>query len=183
MADVYIVTFSVIGILISFPGLVVALNLLLPRTVERAYIRLNRTPVKSFILGALVTLVIGVWVAALAGAPSGALKGIAAVSAVIGLGLSSIGVAGLARLLGERISFLGETRSELVNLVGGAVIYELACLAPPVGWFLFLPLSVVTTVGAAVFALLRWVPRQKQEEQDTAPHLAAAPQTDYVEWS
>ena len=49
MADVYIVVFSVIGILISFPGLAAALNLLLPRATEAAYMRLAYTPWKTFI--------------------------------------------------------------------------------------------------------------------------------------
>ncbi len=173
MADVYIVTFSVIGILISFPGLAAALNLLLPATTERAYQRLAQTPVKSLILGLPITFAIIVWVLITANIPFGPVQFLAFVGAMIGMGLNSIGAAGLARLMGERIGDLTGTGTDLLNLIRGAVIYELACLFPLVGWFVLFPILVIMTVGAASFAMLRWVPRPKAAAQTSTMDITA----------
>jgi hypothetical protein len=72
----------------------------------------------------------------------------------------------MARLIGARIAAVASPNSSLTNLVRGALVYELACLVPIVGWLLFAPLVGLTVVGAAVFGLLRWLPR---------PTLAPAP--------
>ena len=47
MADVYTVTFIIIGILLSVPALLVALNLLLPNVTQRAQTRLPRPGCKK----------------------------------------------------------------------------------------------------------------------------------------
>ena len=77
----------------------------------------------------------------------------------IGLGIGSIGGAGMARLLGNRLAPIARPNSTLTNLVRGAVVYEFACLVPFVGWFLFIPIAGITAVGAAAFALLGWIPK------------------------
>jgi hypothetical protein len=65
----------------------------------------------------------------------------------------------MARLLGQRLGSIAHPNSELTHLLRGAVVYEFACLFPIVGWFLFAPLVGITAVGAATFALLKWLPR------------------------
>lgn len=161
MADVYIVTLSVLGILISFPGLAAALTLLLPGTTERAYQRLADTPVKSFLMGIPVTVAFAVWILITLNIQFGPIQAIGFISALLAMGINSIGAAGLARLMGERIGTLTGTGTALANLLRGAVIYELACLFPLVGWFLFFPIALISTIGAAVFAILGWMPRPK----------------------
>ena len=51
MVDVYIVVYSLLGILICLPALLVALNLLMPQITVRIETRLGQTPGKSFFLG------------------------------------------------------------------------------------------------------------------------------------
>jgi len=71
----------------------------------------------------------------------------------------------MARLLGERIRPLAKPNSDMMNLLRGAIVYELACLVPFVGWFIFAPLVGITVLGAAVFALIGWMPKPVIREQ------------------
>jgi len=43
--------------------------------------------------------------------------------------------------------------------VRGAIALELAAVFPFIGWFLLIPLTIVTSLGATAFALLHWMPR------------------------
>ena len=173
MAEVYTVTLIIIGILLSVPALLVALNLLLPTTTTHAYNRLKQTPGRSLALGLPVTLFFVGWVLVTAQANFALLRALAFISAVVGMGVGAIGGAGLARLLGERLGGMSRPNSSLANLVRGAVVYELACLVPFVGWFLFIPLAGTAAMGAAIFGLLRWAPRP-----GAAPQPAPLAQTD-----
>lgn len=159
MADVYTVTFFIIGILLSVPALLVAFNLLMPQVTQRAYTRLDRTPVKSFFLGLPVTGFIILYVLLAFQSHAGLLQTSAFIAAIGGMGIGSIGGAGMARLLAARLAPLADPNSKIMNLLRGAVLYELACLVPFVGWFLFMPIVGITAVGAATFALLGWVPK------------------------
>ncbi|MFQ5420063.1 MAG: hypothetical protein ACE5FD_19840 [Anaerolineae bacterium] len=165
MADVYTVTFIIIGILLSVPALLVALNLLLPNVTRRAQTRLEKTPGRSFFLGVPVTAAFALFVAIASATNFGPIQAIGFVAALVGMGLGSIGGAGLARLLGERLTPLAHPNSELTNLVRGAVVYELAALVPLVGWFLFIPIAGMMAMGAATFALFKWLPRPAVTEQ------------------
>ena len=172
MTDVYIVTLSIIGFLITSPGLAAAVNLFFPRVTEAAYLRITATPVKSFLVGLGVTAITIVWVAVLNSA-GGPLQGIGIASAVLWLGLLTVGASAMARLLGARLAGM-LSASELGNIIRGAVIYELASLVPLVGWFLFTPLMSCMAVGAALFGLVRWAPRPRVPAPETAALNAAA---------
>ncbi|MFQ5398989.1 MAG: hypothetical protein ACE5E7_05245 [Anaerolineae bacterium] len=165
MADVYTVTFSVIGILISLPALIIALNLLLPNVTKRAQSRLMTTPGRCFLLGIPVTAAFVLWIAITSQVELGLIRATAFIAAGVGMGIGTIGAAGLARLLGERLDRMADPGSELKHLTRGAVVFELACLVPIVGWFLFAPLAGIMLMGATVFGLLGWLPRRVFPEQ------------------
>lgn len=156
MADVYTVTFIIIGILISVPALLLAFNLLMPRLTNRAHARLTQTPVKCFFLGLPVTGIILLYAVGMFQSNVGLLQTSAFITAVLGMGLGTVGGAGMARLLASRLTPLASPHSQLMNLLRGAVLFELACLVPFVGWFLFIPVAGITAMGAATFALLNW---------------------------
>lgn len=163
MADVYTVTFIIIGILISLPALLVGLNLLMPSIAIRTQVRLRETPGRSFGLGVVTTAVFLPIILITTQMPGpGQALGIAFIIAVMGLG--SVGAAGMARLLAERIRPLAKPNSDMMNLLRGAVVYELACLVPFVGWFIFAPLVGMMVLGAALFALLGWMPKPRATE-------------------
>ncbi len=173
MTDVYIVVFTLIGILLSLPALLVALNLLLPKVTTNTATRLSKTPGRSFVLGVPVTAAFLLWITITSQIPFGAIRATAFLVAIVGMGLGTLGAAGLARMLGERIKPLSGPSSNLTSLVRGALVYELACLFPIVGWFLFIPLAGITVIGAAVFGVLGWLPRPQiqQTEQVTPTNL------------
>ena len=159
MVDVYIVVYSLLGILICLPALLMALNLMMPNITSRIETRLEQTPGKSFFLGVPVTAAFLLWIAITANVPLGVVRGSSFVVAFIGMGLGTLGAAGMSRLLAKRVTLLAKPSSEAMNWLRGAVIYELSCLFPLVGWFIFAPLVGITVVGAAVFGLLGWLPR------------------------
>lgn len=163
MVDVYIVVYSLLGILICLPALLLALNLLMPQVTSRVEARLAQTPGKSFFLGVPVTAVFLLWISITATIP-GLGQGSAFLVGFIGMGLGTVGAAGMARLLAKRVTLLASPSSEVLNLLRGAVIYELACLFPIVGWFLFAPIVGITVLGAATFGLLGWLPRWVVQE-------------------
>lgn len=172
MTDVYIVVFTLAGILISLPPLLVALNLLLPKVTQNTAARLSRTPGRSFVLGVPVTAAFFLWIAITSQVPFGPVRATAFLAAIAGMGLGTIGAAGMARILGDRLKTMADPSSTLTSLVRGAVVYELACLFPIVGWFLFTPLAGVMVMGAAVFGVLGWLPRpQIQQSDQTQPNI------------
>jgi len=170
MADVYTVVYTLIGILICLPAALVALNLLLPHLTERVHTRLDQTPGKSFFLGVPVTAAFLLWIAITVNVNLGVVRGTAFVAAVVGMGLGTLGAAGMARLLAARLTPLTQPASRMMNLLRGAVMYELACLFPIVGWFLFAPIVGITVMGAAVFALLGWLPKPVSRESSAVSH-------------
>lgn len=153
MADVYTVTFILIGMLLSLPGLLVGINLLLPNMTQRIEVRLLRKPGRNFFIGVPVTAFVGLWVAIATNVGSGLLSGSAFLLAGLWMGLGTFGAAGLARLLGKRMGRISDPASELTQWVRGAAVFELACLFPLVGWFLFMPLMGIMLVGAAVSSI------------------------------
>lgn len=164
MVDVYIVVYTLLGILICLPALLLALNLLMPQITRRIETRLEQTPGKSFVMGVPVTAVFLLFIAVMANIP-GVGQGSAFLAGFVSMGLGTLGAAGMSRLLAKRVTLINAPSSEALNLLRGALIYELACLFPIVGWFLFAPIVGITVIGAATFGLLGWLPRPSLQEQ------------------
>lgn len=155
MADVYTVTFILLGILITLPGLLVGLNLLFPALCGRIEQRIATRPGRNLFVGVPATAVLLLWAAIASNSGSGVLRGSAFLMAGVWMGVGTLGAAGMARLLGSRLAKVADPSSKLINLVRGAVVFEFACLFPLVGWFLFAPIAGVMLVGAAVSSLRR----------------------------
>ena len=148
-------TFGLIAFLIAtWAGLIIAIALLLPKHASRSEISLSETPLKSFFTG-LLMLIPGAISLGLLRSPSGGAK-LLGFLALSGVGAAiAIGAAGLATLMGRRISEMAEARSDFGTLVRGSVIYSLALGFPFIGWFVFLPISLVLAMGAGVRGILR----------------------------
>ncbi len=160
MADISAVFGTLLALGIIFPGTLCAWWLLFPNTVERARLRLEQTPWQCFWLGGITTAVITLPVAALLALPIAPAKLLGWALLCLNLTVASLGAAGLAAQMGHAL-----LRQDAGGLspagafVRAAVALELAAALPVLGWFVILPLSVVTALGATVFALLRWLPR------------------------
>ncbi len=143
----------VVLLIATWAGTMMAVALWLPKQSKRASEALNGMPwvCGATGLGLAILLVIGI---VLLGVPAPILK-LAGIVLLLGLGaLLSLGGAGIALLMGERISDLSGARTSFTALVRGSVVYSLAVGFPFIGWFLFAPLSIIFAMGAGVMALL-----------------------------
>ncbi|MGB2855511.1 MAG: hypothetical protein WBC61_02535, partial [Dehalococcoidia bacterium] len=74
--------------------------------------------------------------------------------------LTFLGRAGLAAKRGVQLApHASNSISPTAAFVRGTVALELAVGFPIIGWFIVIPLTFIASLGAAVFALLRWAPR------------------------
>ena len=158
MADISAVFGILLTIGIVFPGLLTAWRLLFPAAVDRARDRLELTPWRCFWLGGVATAILVVPVVVLLALPFGPAKLAGWALMLTALAVASLGAAGLAARMGDRIQQLSPAQTPLGAFVRGAVALELAAAFPIVGWFFFIPLTLVTVLGATIFALLHWSP-------------------------
>jgi len=168
MADISAIFFIILIIGVAYPALLTAWWLLFPAAVDRARLRLERTPLKSFGMGLVALFAFLIPILIFLSLPSGFLKFMGWVMIALMLTFSSLGAGGLAARFAERINRLGSF-SPLGAHVRGAVVIELASFFPILGWFIFFPLATITTLGAAAFALLHWMPRTVSAQPESAP--------------
>ena len=160
MADISAVFGILISLGIGFPGLLAALWLLFPATIERTRLRLERTPWQCFWLGGVLTALAVVPIVILLMLPIGPAQFIGWTLIACVLAVSCIGFAGIAAKMGERLSQTSTNSSPAAAFVRGALALELAVAFPVFGWFFLLPLAIVTSLGATGFAVLHWMPKR-----------------------
>lgn len=142
----------VVVLIATWAGTMTAIAVLLPKQSKRASEALNRLPwlCGGTGLGLAILLFLGF---VLIGVPA-PLARLIGIVLLLGLGgLLSIGGAGIALLMGERISELSGARTSFTALVRGSIVYSLAVGFPFIGWLLFAPLSIVFALGAGMVAL------------------------------
>lgn len=159
MADVFAVFGTLLAIGLALPGLLLTWRLLLPTLAGRAEQRLAQTPWRCFFLGAGFLAGYLIPVTLLFNLPWGGFKAMGFLAVMLLLAFTSLGAAGLAGLMGQRLHHLGLTGSVAGATLRGAVALELAAVFPIIGWFVFIPLTFITVLGAALFALLGWMPQ------------------------
>ncbi len=158
MADISAIFGSLLIFGIAFPGLLTAWWLLFPATVERAQTRLDQTPWQCFWFGGILTAAAVIPIVILLILPFGPAQFLGWALMVIVLAISSLGSAGIAAKMGNRLVETSHA-SPAAAFVRGAIALELAVFFPLLGWLLVFPLTIVTALGATGFALLRWVPK------------------------
>ncbi len=174
MADVSAVFGTLLALGIAFPGLMLILVLTFPAYTARAETRLTRTPWKSFFLGAMTLGIALVPIIGLFNLPDSGAQFFGFVGLAILFGAASIGAAGLTRALGKRLAALGLTASAAGETVRGAIALELAAIFPLVGWFLVIPIALIASLGAAVFAVFGWLPKEHPTASTPATGIAAS---------
>ena len=158
MADISAIFGSLLIFGIAFPGLLTAWWLLFPATVERACTRLEHSPWQCFWFGGIITAAVVIPTVILLVLPFGPAKFLAWTLIVIVLTISSLGSAGIAAKMGQRLAEKSAL-SPAAAFLQGAIALELAVFFPLLGWLLVFPLTIVTALGATGFALLRWTPK------------------------
>lgn len=157
MADVFAVFGTLLALGIALPGLLLTWQLLLPKTVARAQARIEQTPWKCLFLGGFMLFICLIPVIILFNLPWGFFKAMGGVGTFMLLTLTSVGAAGLAALMGQRLQGLGISASSGGATLRGAVAMELAAIFPFIGWFIFIPAAFIISLGAFGFALFGWV--------------------------
>jgi hypothetical protein len=162
MADISAIFFILLILGVAFPAMLTAWWLLFPSVVERARLRVERTPMQSFWMGLVVLFAAGVPTFILLALPFGPAKFTGWILLAASLAFSTIGSAGLAAHLGNRLARQSDL-SAMGAFMRGSVILELAAFFPVLGWFFIWPLMLVMAFGATGFALLNWIPREKTQ--------------------
>jgi hypothetical protein len=182
MATVYSVTFAILGLVVMYSSLLVWTALILPAPVGRARARLEARPVACFFagLGFFLLTVLGYagflllrnpWMVALDDSLQQAAGSLQftrfyndafilancaawplAAPAMVGW---IIGGAAFAQLFANRARALMHDDRPLLALALGAITESFAFFLPPVGWFVFLPIVTLMSIGAGLLAILR----------------------------
>jgi hypothetical protein len=169
MADVYAVFGTLLALGIIFPGMLTAWWLLFPAWVGRAESRLSKTPGRSFGFGLLGAIMVAIPVVILLALPFGPAKFLGSFLLMASLIIASLGASGLAALMASRlVARSGAEAVGLKNFVGGAVALELAAIFPLLGWLIVIPFTIITCLGASLFALLGWMPRPTEPDAEPA---------------
>lgn len=154
MADVYAVFGILIALAIAYPGMLLAWRTLFPDFVARAQARVAAFGWASFGFGVVVGVPVVFGTGFLISTPAPFLRLTGAILAILALTLASIGAAGLASLMGDRLNRMSGGRySGPGAQLRGAVALELAAVFPLIGWLLVFPLGTLTCFGAGVYSL------------------------------
>lgn len=141
------------GLMLALPSLLIFLNLAFLGTSDRATARLNVGGCVPFFIGIVITIFVGV--------PAGILLSIGSAPQAIGAAMSLVllffgfvGLAVVARLVGQRlVAMYDRDESPLVQTVTGALILSFSVAFPLLGWFIILPFSLITGLGAVIIAM------------------------------
>ena len=174
MADLSAVFGILLALGIVFPGLLTTWLLLFPMLVERAQVRLERTPWRCFWLGGVLAALLVAPVTVLLALPVGPAKLAGWVIILSSLSVASLGAAGLAARMAAQVQRGSPGQTPLGAFVRAAIALELAAAFPVIGWFVAVPLMIVTSLGATVFALLHAMPAPMTMPAPAAPASSAA---------
>ena len=141
-----------VALMISLTGLLTSVAILLPAHSQRAEAELEQSPKRCLYVG-LATLLAFAFGIVLLNLPNPLLKlmGFALITAISGV--VTVGGAGMAQLMGKRISEMSGAKTTFGALVRGSVAYSVAVFFPYIGWFVLAPISIVCALGAGVRAM------------------------------
>lgn len=154
LADTIGIFLVVVGVLIAFPALWLFCRGLWTTTVCACAERNNGGMVKSFFTG-LPIVIASIFLMGISGKLPGPVGQLSPLF-LIGILLlySSVGVAGIATMLGARLSSPGDAERPWKTTLRGGIVLVLSFLFPLLGWFLLLPGSLVIGCGTVTRVLL-----------------------------
>ncbi len=171
MSDITMIFGFLLILGLALPGLLITLWLLFPGAVERARLRVERTPWKTFGMGLAGLIGWAIPVIILSAVTLPLSKFLAVVTILIALTFATLGAAGMAAQMARRLArFSSPGLSEFAAFLRGAVALELAAAVPVLGWAIVVPIALIESMGAAIFSVLHWVPKPALRP---APAMAA----------
>jgi hypothetical protein len=169
LAQVQAAVAVIVALGLSWAGLLLAIALSLPLQTGIAESLLEENPKRCLLSGVGMSLLCVVAIGLLQ-IPNGLAKLLGFVL-LLALGAAlTIGAAGLAQLMGQRIGEMSGAKTTFGALVRGSLVYSLALFFPYIGWFLFAPLSGLCALGAGTAALR---PRRHMEIPPVTPNVHA----------
>jgi hypothetical protein len=177
MADISAIFFILLILGVAFPAMLTAWWLMFPRLISRAQMRVERSLSGTFWFGLAIILALTIPIVILFALPFGPAKFFAWILLAASLAISTIGSAGIAAHLGERMKTTSNDMTSLGAFIRGSVVLELAVFFPILGWFFLWPIALIIAFGATGFALLNWMPREKSQtaSMNTSPASANSP--------
>ena len=152
MADVWKIVFLVLGTQIVMVSYWLLAAALFPNALIRTRQAYDTHAIRSTLTGILVTVpLLGVGVVLLQGAhPLVKLLGAVILSAPVVLGL--MGSAGLGDRIGAGLPAQGDALQPWRRVLRGGAVLSFAFVLPVIGWFLVLPWTLLSGVGASLGA-------------------------------
>lgn len=132
---------------------VIGMHTLFRERAERAAFAIREQPNRTFGTGFIIGLIAGAVGIALLNAPNGLLKILGWVALLILAALATLGSAGLASLLAEKIAPLDTKMSRLRALGRSAALLVASGFVPLIGWLGFFPLLFLMSVGGGIRAM------------------------------
>ena len=153
MADIFKILFPVIGTLMSYVCYCLLFEGTFPAAVDRCRQSYQTRPILSIALGAGVGIpgtALGVIFLNL-GNPLGQFMGFSTLFLLISLAI--LGSAGLASLIGHRLNSPQDAHQPWKRVYRGGIVLAITFVFPLVGWFLVLPVTLLSGLGAALISL------------------------------
>jgi hypothetical protein len=153
MADIFKFLFPIVGTLMSFVCYCLLFEGTFPGAVERCRQTYLVKPIRSTVLGIVVGIPgIGLGIAMLSsGNPLGQFLGSSLLFLLTTLAI--LGSAGLASLIGHRLNSPQDEQQPWKRVYRGGIVLSITFLFPMVGWFLVLPFTLLSGLGAALISL------------------------------
>lgn len=176
MADVLKIVFLIIGLLLCYVSYWLAAAALFPSVVERARAQYETHPFRITLVGlalAVPFILVSIGIGKVAH-PLAKMVGVAVISIPVLYGL--VGSAGLALRIGASMKSSLDLTQPWRRVLRGSVVLSLTFLLPVIGWFVVMPWTLVSGLGAAVSAMFQKQPATNTQVQPV-PAAAAVDET------
>jgi len=167
MADVLKFVFLILGALIVFISYWLAAAALFPAVVDRARQQYHAHAVKVTLLGLVLTVPLVAIGAFIGKAAHPAAKAASVVIYAVPVLLGLLGSAGLSQRIGCGLPSAIDEQHPWRRVLRGSIVLALTFLLPFVGWFIVLPWTIVSGLGAALVCL-------SQKQIEAAPPIIEA---------
>ena len=155
MADVLKIVFLIIGFLICYVSYWLASAALFPSVVDRARQQYESHPIRITLIGlalAVPFVLVSIGIGKVAH-PLAKMVGVAVIAVPILYGLA--GSAGLALRIGISLRSALDDTQPWRRVLRGSIVLSFTFLLPVIGWFIVMPWTLVSGLGAAVCGMFQ----------------------------
>lgn len=173
LADTMAIFLVIVGLLICFNAVWLFCRAIWEPLVNHARDAHYDGMVKSFFVGLPLTALVLVSFFALANDKQGPWGMVAIMLLGVYVLFASIGVAGIAGLIGEKLGGNVQAQPPWKETVRGGAVLVLSFLFPIVGWLVIMPVAFVVGCGATIRAVFREWKSSRSSSNSTTPRMEA----------